>query len=186
MGVINGPTGRNSTIDRLANSDSLRLEQTASAGLCSNPECYSESCCHIGGLADTECSKCEVGVPRLLQICGQESTGAATELAGSCGDYSTGPTNGFWRDADWLLCKDGKLRATQSLAIEMADGLAHRLGYSRFGAVFSLNPLKETEKEDMRIGRLRGYGNAIVAPQAAAFILSFMEIIKEHQPCPNN
>lgn len=96
-----------------------------------------------------------------------------------------GPTNGFWGDADWLLCRDGKWRATQSLVIEMADGLAHRLGYSRFGAVFSLNPLKETEKEDMRIGRLRGYGNAIVAPQAAAFIESFMEIIKEPQPCPN-
>ncbi len=134
-------------------------------------------------VADTECSKCEVGVPRLLQICGQESTGAATELAGSCGDYSTGPTNGFWRNADWLLCRDGKWRATQSLVIEMADGLADRLGYSRFGDRWSLNPL--IQKAENRVGRLKGYGNAINAEQAKSFIEAFMEI-KEHQPCLNN
>lgn len=97
-----------------------------------------------------------------------------------------GPTNGHWRDADWLLCRDGKWRATQSLAIEMADGLANRLGYSRFGDLFSLNPLKESEKEDLRVGRLRGYGNAIVAPQAQAFIEAFMEIMEiKEQSCPN-
>lgn len=164
--------------DRLDNSDSLRCEQTASAGLCSNPECYSESCCHIGGLDDAEC----IGRGARGND-DREHDGQQLDAARHTG--RPGPTNGFWRDADWLLCKDGKWRATQSLAIEMADGLAHRLGYSRFGALFSLNPLKETEKEDMRVGRLRGYGNAIVAPQAAAFIESFMEIIKEHQPCPN-
>lgn len=97
-----------------------------------------------------------------------------------------GPTNGHWRDADWLLCRDGKWRAVESIAIEMADGLANRLGYSRFGDLFSLNPLKESEKEDMRVGRLRGYGNAIVAPQAQAFIEAFMEIMEiKEQPCPN-
>lgn len=83
-----------------------------------------------------------------------------------------GPTNGFWRDADWLLCRDGKWRPTQSIAIEMADGLADRLGYSRFGDRWSLNPL--IQKAENRVGRLKGYGNAINAEQAKAFIEAFM------------
>ena len=86
-----------------------------------------------------------------------------------------GPTNGFWRDADWLLCRDGKWRATQSIAIEMADGLADRLGYSRFGDRWSLNPL--IQKAENRVGRLKGYGNAINAEQAKAFIEAYMETI---------
>ena len=85
-----------------------------------------------------------------------------------------GPVNGHWRDADWLLCRDGKWRATQSIAIEMADGLADRLGYSRFGDRWSLNPL--IQKAENRVGRLRGYGNAINAEQAKAFIKSYLEI----------
>ena len=90
------------------------------------------------------------------------------------GQPATGPTNGFWRDADWLLCRDGKWRATQSIVIEMADGIADRLGYSRFGDRWSLNPL--IQKAEKRVGRLRGYGNAINAEQAKAFIKAFMEV----------
>ena len=61
-------------------------------------------------------------------------------------DSSTSPTNGFWRDADWLLCRDGKWRPVESGTFPLADGAA------------------------ARVVRLRGYGNAIVAPQAQAFI----------------
>lgn len=86
-----------------------------------------------------------------------------------------GPTNGFWRAADWLGCTDGKWRPTQSTDECMADGVAESLGYVRTGDAWSLNPLIKGAKN--RVGRLRAYGNAICAPAAEAFIRSVMESI---------
>lgn len=62
-----------------------------------------------------------------------------------------GPTNGFWRDADWLFCRDGKWRPVESGTFPLVNG------------------------SPARVGRLRGYGNAINAEQAKAFIESFLE-----------
>ncbi len=63
-----------------------------------------------------------------------------------------GPTNSFWRDADWLLCRDGKWRPVEPGTFPLAHGASNR------------------------VGRLRGYGNAIVAPQAEAFIRAYLEL----------
>jgi len=57
-----------------------------------------------------------------------------------------GPTNGFWRDPDWLLCRDGKWRPVEAGTFPLAHG------------------------QQSRVGKLRAYGNQIVRPQAAAFI----------------
>lgn len=59
-------------------------------------------------------------------------------------------TNGFWRDADWIFCRDGKWRPVESGTSPLVNGSA------------------------ARVGRLRGYGNAIVAQAAQAFIESVM------------
>ena len=69
-------------------------------------------------------------------------------------DSSTGPTNGFWRDADWLLCRDGKFRPVEPGTFPLVNGAANR------------------------VGRLRAYGNAICASQAQIFI----EAAMSHQP----
>ena len=61
-----------------------------------------------------------------------------------------GPTNGFWADAEWLPCSDGKARPTQPLIFPLASGVPGR------------------------VGRLRAYGNAICVPQAVEFIRAFM------------
>jgi len=66
-------------------------------------------------------------------------------------DRRPGPTNGFWRDADWLFCRDGKWRPVEPGTSPLAHGSA------------------------ARVGRLRGYGNAIVAPAAQVFIEAVME-----------
>ncbi len=63
---------------------------------------------------------------------------------------ATSPTNGFWRNADWLLCRDGKWRPVEPGTFPLAHGATSR------------------------VGRLRAYGNAIVAPQAQAFIESYL------------
>jgi DNA (cytosine-5)-methyltransferase 1 len=62
----------------------------------------------------------------------------------------TGPVNGVWRDADWLLCRDGKWRPVRSGSFPLAHGAPSR------------------------VGRLRAYGNAIVAAQAEEFIRAAM------------
>lgn len=72
------------------------------------------------------------------------------------GDGSQRPSadHGGWSDVDWLFCRDGKWRPIESGTFPLAHGSAER------------------------VGRLRGYGNAIVAPVAATFIKSMMEVIE--------
>ena len=65
-----------------------------------------------------------------------------------------GPTNGQWRDADWLGCRDGVYRSVEPGTFPLVDGAP------------------------ARVGRLRGYGNAIVAPQAQAFIEAYCEVAR--------
>ena len=59
-------------------------------------------------------------------------------------------TRGFWSDAEWLPCRDGKWRPTQPGLFPLAHGIP------------------------ARVGRLRAYGNAIVPQVAAAFIGAYM------------
>lgn len=72
------------------------------------------------------------------------------ERSGS--DGGPGPADGFWRDADWLLCRDGKLRPVEPGTFPLVDGAP------------------------ARVGRLRGYGNAINAEAATAFVQAVMEV----------
>ena len=61
---------------------------------------------------------------------------------------AAGPTNGFWRDVEWLPCRDGKWRPTKPGLRPLVDGAAQR------------------------VGRLRAYGNAIAEPQAKEFLVA--------------
>jgi DNA (cytosine-5)-methyltransferase 1 len=62
------------------------------------------------------------------------------------------PTNGHWSDPDWLYCRDGKWRPVESGTFPLAHGAP------------------------ARVGRLRGYGNAIVAQVAAEVIRAYMDV----------
>lgn len=62
-----------------------------------------------------------------------------------------GPDNGFWADADWLLCRDGKWRPVEPGTFPLVDGAP------------------------ARVGRLRAYGNAINLEAARVFIECVMQ-----------
>jgi DNA (cytosine-5)-methyltransferase 1 len=82
-----------------------------------------------------------------------ESRGNGQNIGLSHGGHSvpqrqsaTGPTNGFWGAADWLLCRDGKWRPVEPGTFPLVNGASSR------------------------VGRLRAYGNAINAQAAQVFI----------------
>lgn len=72
------------------------------------------------------------------------------EIAGLCSDSRALPVNGFWRDADWIFCRDGKWRPVEPGTSPLAHGVTSR------------------------VGRLRAYGNAINAEVAIAFVSAYM------------
>ncbi|MFU0866435.1 DNA cytosine methyltransferase [Kluyvera ascorbata] len=76
--------------------------------------------------------------------------------------------NGFWRDADWLFCRDGQWRPVESGTFPLVARFAKSLGHGKS----SLRAMAGRN----RTGRLKGYGNAINAQAAAAFIRSYIEI----------
>lgn len=59
-----------------------------------------------------------------------------------------GPVNGYWRDADWLFCRDGKWRPVEPGTFPLAHGAP------------------------ARVGRLRAYGNAVDAEATKDFIIA--------------
>lgn len=75
---------------------------------------------------------------------------ADTEYNGHRRPTATNPHHGFWSDADWLGCRDGKFRPVESGTFPLANGVP------------------------ARVVRLRGYGNAIVPQVGAQFIRNFM------------
>lgn len=72
------------------------------------------------------------------------AAGQATERAGA-------PTTGFWANAEWVYCADGKYRPTEPGVAALAAG------------------------SPGRVGQIKAYGNALNAWQAATFIRAFIE-----------
>lgn len=77
---------------------------------------------------------------------GGQFTGSS-DLQGSDAEFLRAkPINGRWQDADWLFCRDGKWRPVEPGTFPLAHGAT------------------------ARVGRLRGYGNAINLAQAEGFL----------------
>ena len=97
-----------------------------------------------GGLGNSDSAEC---ASRELQRIGGETR--PEQLAQSMLSDATDPHNGHWASADWLGCRDGKFRPVRPGSFPLANGIP------------------------ARVGRLRGYGNAIVPQVAAEFIKAF-------------
>lgn len=88
----------------------------------------------------------------------EEGRNQGPDRTGESGQ-ARGPVNGFWRDSDWVLTRPQRvgdrpgLRPVEPGSFPLVNGAPQR------------------------VGRLRGYGDGIVAPQAAEFIRAYMEIV---------
>jgi len=105
--------------------------------------------CSDGWLADADDAGLEgwLGVPERTDQRAAGAHGLADGERRAC------PTDGFWRDADWLFCRDGRWRPVEPGPFPLAHGAT------------------------ARVGRLRAYGNAIVAPLAQTFVETVMECL---------
>ncbi len=115
-------------------------------------QCPSGQAGEDGGMGKSGRERCDGE-----QVCLQsgQSRQNSSEASRSSGDLRPSPTNGFWRDVDWLSCRDGKWRPVEPSTFPLVNGSSGR------------------------VGRLRGYGNGIVLPQAQAFIEVVMEYLSE-------
>ncbi len=149
-----------SAISRLANSGGERCDrvnpllqrETSRWGAEDMPEAAGNG--KVGGMAYTNSSEqrqdAESAKRNEYEEKGWDENTAAP--AGLCLDSSANPINGFWRNSDWLFCRDGKWRPVEPGSFPLANG------------------------SPQRVGRLRAYGNAINAEVAKGFIEAYMEV----------
>jgi len=137
-------TTRTSEIGRLADTDDTRPQ-----GWCGVPERTDQQPSGAAGVAG------ELAYAMRQQFDGSRPSGEAWRTQSTDGGISnaTNSHHGFWSDADWLGCRDGKFRPVESGTFPLANGIP------------------------ARVGRLRGYGNAIVPQVAAEFIKAFMRSV---------
>jgi DNA (cytosine-5)-methyltransferase 1 len=75
----------------------------------------------------------------------------------SGGDLRPGPLNGYWANADWIGCRDGKFRPVEPGTFPLASGYPGR------------------------VGLLRLAGDAICVSAAQAFIESYLEVERDEK-----
>ena len=109
--------------------------------------------------------------------------GSLREESGYCTDRGQAlPASDAWSDYTIQYYRDGKYRRVGRGVQPLAHGLPRSVGYlqpwmERMGdmAGISKEPFQLLAAKRNRVGRLKGYGNAIVPAVAAVFIRAFLE-----------
>jgi DNA (cytosine-5)-methyltransferase 1 len=147
---------RRGDISGLADADDARLEGRFAVRQRAD-ECAAGPHGMADGLANTKSQRKAANELRRDSGERQQLEGAGARR-NSCDDGrnvaqqpAAGPTNGHWRDADWLYCRDDKWRPVEPGTFPLAHGAT------------------------ARVGRLRAYGNAIVPQVAEAVIRAYMQ-----------
>ncbi|MEB6081525.1 DNA cytosine methyltransferase [Serratia marcescens] len=147
--------------DGLADTNDNR-QQPGSRGGCGG-ECPAEGnddrrCGEACGLADADGRNPSTEREQCGREYGQQQKDSSIVWKGNTrerdsinSDAGASPVNGFWRNADWLFCRDEKWRPVRPGSFPLVDGAA------------------------ARVGRLRAYGNAINAEAAKVFIAAYLD-----------
>ena len=146
--------GLGSSTSSMADTDNARPQGRKGMSECSNQQSAGETGV-AGRMAQPNCEQ------QRQDCCTRKRTNYVSEgreqdttaSAGFCSDNATNPHHGFWSGADWLGCRDGRFRPVEPGTFPLANGVP------------------------ARVGRLRGYGNAIVPQVAAEFIKAFMRSV---------
>lgn len=135
-----------------------------------------------GGLADSDSDPCDEGcsLDGGRNYRGDAQQGGGLGGRGLSGVWRTGKNDGFWSDADWLLCRDNKWRPVEPGSFPLAYGLARGMGsmpsgIRRLAEMAGLDGDSLSRAKSYRIGGLRGYGNALNAEAATTFIECWIE-----------
>ncbi|MGK4319025.1 DNA cytosine methyltransferase [Citrobacter youngae] len=85
----------------------------------------------------------------------QDSQRKTINGSAGCGGANNrpGPVNGYWRDSDWVYCRDGKWRPVEPQLRPLVNGAT------------------------ARVGKIRAYGNAINVEAATAFIKAYIATV---------
>lgn len=173
-------SGRDAALDgsstnRLGNANVARLEGLSGNDGAAGREGTTGPAAAPGvhdGLANTEGSGRRERIENIAGVrIGNAEEGAAGRFAkhgGMVNEFRPLEVNGFWRDADWLFCRDGKWRPVEPGTFPLVDGATARMG--------RVEPGVARVASSNRVGRLKGYGNAINAQAAAAFIRAYMGV----------
>lgn len=148
---------------RAAGTDATERHRSATGSGCSG----------VIGMADTGSDRRPGFWPEAATKKGRSSGfSAGGELAirpegcpvSNFGDSRAMAAAGFWHSPDWIDCRSGKKRPIEPGTCPLVDGIAFEsMGRGR--------------SRSLRPALLKGYGNSIVAPLAAEFIRSFVEVI---------
>ena len=95
----------------------------------------------------------------------QRITSAREQSIHECGEGAN-----FWSDFRIIHCADGKARRTGRRIFPLVNGISREMGRGQP----ELGMLVKGARNN-RVGRLKGYGNAIVPQVAAEFIRAFLE-----------
>jgi DNA (cytosine-5)-methyltransferase 1 len=93
-------------------------------------------------------------------------------------ESDTPPT--FWSDAIWVFCRDGKWRPvglSEPQPLAVVDGASGGVGQVRT----IIHPIAQRGEVENRIGKIRGYGNCLVAEHAAFFVRTVIDHLIEHE-----
>ncbi len=143
-------------VGRLANSGGPRhqgSERCGAAKEAGQPSRQPAECGGAGGISILSPIRCDSGAGFSNQEPtehGRDIPANRRGIGGNTSPADPGPTNGFWADADWLLCRDGKWRPVEPGTFPLAYGITNR------------------------VGQLRAYGNAIVSEAAQTVIVAYL------------
>jgi len=171
-GTRTGESWRGGEVSRMGNANITRLERLSGDDCAAGRERATGSVTSPGihdRLAHADDEQYSIAISGSSHE--YVSTGRQQDPAAPAGlrrDYRALEVNGFWRDADWLLCRDGKWRPVEPGTFPLVARFAKSLGHGKS----SLRAMAGRN----RTGRLKGYGNAINAQAAAEFIRAYLEV----------